>query len=137
MKTIHGSITAKADHIDKLLMGNGADYLFGGLTGLLSKDWTFEELVQRYTIIFDAIIAESIPPLNRIPVCSSNFSARISWMTHSISFAVATPFISFQRKIISIYPHVDLHGGVHSLQRDKRGAYGATCNSTETGRNVP
>lgn len=46
------AVTAKADHIDKLLMGNGADYLFGGLTGLLSKDWTFEELVQRYTIIF-------------------------------------------------------------------------------------
>lgn len=43
---------AKADGIDALLMGNGSDYLFGGLTGLMSKDWTFDELVQRYTIVF-------------------------------------------------------------------------------------
>ena len=43
--------TAKADGINKLLMGNGSDYLFGGLTGLLSKDWSFDELVERYTIV--------------------------------------------------------------------------------------
>ncbi len=42
---------AKKDGIDKLLMGNGSDYLFGGLTGLLSKDWTFDGLVERYTIV--------------------------------------------------------------------------------------
>ncbi|MCI6140544.1 MAG: asparagine synthase C-terminal domain-containing protein [Clostridium sp.] len=42
---------AKADGIHKLLMGNGSDYLFGGLTGLLSKDWTFDELVERYTMV--------------------------------------------------------------------------------------
>lgn len=43
---------ARKDGINKLLMGNGSDYLFGGLTGLLSKDWTFDELVNRYTIVF-------------------------------------------------------------------------------------
>ena len=42
---------AKQDGITKLLMGNGSDYLFGGLTGLLSRDWTFDELVERYTIV--------------------------------------------------------------------------------------
>lgn len=42
---------AKSLGINKLLMGNGADYLFGGLTSLLSKDWSFDELVNRYTIV--------------------------------------------------------------------------------------
>ena len=42
---------AKEDGVDRLLMGNGCDYLFGGLTGLLSKDWTFDGLVERYTIV--------------------------------------------------------------------------------------
>ena len=42
---------ARRDGVDKLLMGNGSDYLFGGLTGLLSKDWTFNGLAERYTIV--------------------------------------------------------------------------------------
>ncbi len=36
---------------DKLLFGESADTVFGGLSGLLSKDWTFDEFVNRYNFV--------------------------------------------------------------------------------------
>jgi len=42
---------AKADGVEALLVGNGADTRFGGLDRLLSRDWTLEEFVQRYTFV--------------------------------------------------------------------------------------
>ena len=42
---------AKSQGINALVMGNGADYLFGGLDKLLSREWSFDELVNRYTIV--------------------------------------------------------------------------------------
>lgn len=42
---------AKADGINKLILGNGADSTFGGLDKLLSRDWTFGEFVKRYTFV--------------------------------------------------------------------------------------
>ena len=40
---------ARADGIDILFVGNGADSTFGGMDELLAKDWTFDEFVKRYT----------------------------------------------------------------------------------------
>jgi hypothetical protein len=34
-----------------LVLGNGADSTFGGMDKLLSRDWTFDEFVRRYTFI--------------------------------------------------------------------------------------
>ena len=42
---------AKADGVEALLVGNGADSTFGGLDRLLSRDWTLEEFMQRYTFV--------------------------------------------------------------------------------------
>jgi len=42
---------AKADGVEALLVGNGADSTFGGLDRLLSRDWTLEEFIQRYTFV--------------------------------------------------------------------------------------
>ena len=42
---------AAGDGVTTLLVGNGADSTFGGMDKLLSKDWTFDEFVQRYTFI--------------------------------------------------------------------------------------
>lgn len=28
-----------------MVVGDGADYIFGGMDGLLSKDWTFENTI--------------------------------------------------------------------------------------------
>ncbi|MEI7672045.1 MAG: asparagine synthase C-terminal domain-containing protein [Deltaproteobacteria bacterium] len=42
---------ARKDGINVLAVGNGADSTFGGMDKLLSKDWTFNEFVTRYTFL--------------------------------------------------------------------------------------
>ena len=34
---------AAADGIEQMVIGDGADYVFGGMDGLLSKDWSYDE----------------------------------------------------------------------------------------------
>lgn len=45
------ALTAKQQGYNKLLFGESADCIFGGLDGLLSKDWTFDEFVERFNNI--------------------------------------------------------------------------------------
>ena len=42
------AMQAKRDGITKLVLGECADQNFGGLDGLLAKDWQFDEFVKRY-----------------------------------------------------------------------------------------
>jgi len=42
------AVTARKDGVKNLIFGENADMIFGGLDGLFSKDWTFDEFVQRY-----------------------------------------------------------------------------------------
>lgn len=42
---------AADDGFDRVLVGNGADSTFGGMDKLLSRDWTFDEFVERYTFV--------------------------------------------------------------------------------------
>ncbi len=39
---------AKEYGTEILFIGNGSDYVFGGMDGLLSRDWSFDEFVKRY-----------------------------------------------------------------------------------------
>ena len=43
--------TARADGVETLFVGNGADSTFGGMDKLLGRDWTFDEFVARYTFV--------------------------------------------------------------------------------------
>lgn len=45
------SSAACNDGIKLLFVGNGADSTFGGMDKLLSKDWTFDEFIRRYTFL--------------------------------------------------------------------------------------
>ena len=45
------ALQAKADGCDKLVFGDSADMVFGGLDGLLSRDWTYHEFVERFTYL--------------------------------------------------------------------------------------
>jgi hypothetical protein len=45
------ALTAKEAGIDNLIFGENADMIFGGMDGLISKDWLFDEFVERYTYI--------------------------------------------------------------------------------------
>lgn len=42
------AIIAQKQGIECLIIGDGADYVFGGMDKLLSKDWKFDEFVRRY-----------------------------------------------------------------------------------------
>ena len=42
---------ASEEGVKTLILGNGADSTFGGMDKLLSRDWTFDEFVKRYTFI--------------------------------------------------------------------------------------
>ena len=45
------AIKSKEDGIEKLIIGESADLVFGGMNKLLSKDWLFDEFVDRYTFV--------------------------------------------------------------------------------------
>ncbi|NVN97991.1 MAG: hypothetical protein HXX17_01615 [Geobacteraceae bacterium] len=54
------SSCARRDGIKFLAVGNGADSTFGGMDKLLSRDWTFDEFVKRYTFL-DPVLALGRP----------------------------------------------------------------------------
>ena len=45
------AIMAKKDGIECIIIGDGADYVFGGMDKLLSKDWKFGEFTKRYMFL--------------------------------------------------------------------------------------
>lgn len=42
------AIQAKGDGVELMFVGESSDLIFGGMDGLLSKDWKFDEFVNRY-----------------------------------------------------------------------------------------
>jgi len=57
---------AKSDGVDTLIVGNGADSTFGGMDKLLSKDWKFEEFIERYTFCNPALIIKEPVSMRKI-----------------------------------------------------------------------
>ena len=45
---LQAALQAKADGIEVMFIGESSDLIFGGMDGLLSKDWTFDEFMARY-----------------------------------------------------------------------------------------
>lgn len=43
-----GAKQAMEDGIDLMIIGDGSDYVFGGMDQLLAQDWTFEDFYHRY-----------------------------------------------------------------------------------------
>lgn len=46
------ALQAKEDGVEIMFVGESSDLVFGGMDGLLSKDWTYDEFVNRYTFSF-------------------------------------------------------------------------------------
>lgn len=46
---LQAALQAKNDGIEMMFVGESSDLVFGGMDGLLAKDWTFDEFVKRYT----------------------------------------------------------------------------------------
>lgn len=45
---LQAALQAKADGIEMMFVGESSDLIFGGMDGLLAKDWTFDEFMERY-----------------------------------------------------------------------------------------
>ena len=45
------AIQAKNDGIEVMVIGDAADYVFGGMDKLLSKEWKFDEFINRYLLL--------------------------------------------------------------------------------------
>lgn len=45
---LQAALQAKNDGIEIMFVGESSDLIFGGMDGLLSKDWSFDEFVNRY-----------------------------------------------------------------------------------------
>ena len=45
---LQAALQAKADGIEVMFVGESSDLIFGGMDGLLAKDWTFDEFMNRY-----------------------------------------------------------------------------------------
>lgn len=52
----YGALAAKQDGVEVLFTGGAADSVFGGLDKLLSKDWGYQEFIERYNFLNPAII---------------------------------------------------------------------------------
>ena len=50
------ALQAKEDGIDTLVFGEAADAVYGGLSGLLSKNWRIGEFIQRYSFLLPYIV---------------------------------------------------------------------------------
>ena len=48
---LQASIQAKADGVEIMFIGESSDLVFGGMDGLLAKDWTLDEFMDRYLFI--------------------------------------------------------------------------------------
>lgn len=42
---------AKRDGVTLMVVGDGSDYVFGGMDGLYSQDWSFDDFVKRYIYV--------------------------------------------------------------------------------------
>lgn len=45
------AVRARQDGKDKFIFGENADIIYGGMNGLLAKDWLYSEFVDRYTYV--------------------------------------------------------------------------------------
>lgn len=53
------AIMAKADGVEMLVVGESADLIFGGMDQLISKDWTFNDFVKRYTFLDPSLVLQN------------------------------------------------------------------------------
>ncbi len=57
---LQAALQAKTDGIEVMFVGESSDLIFGGMDGLLVKDWTFEEFMNRYIFTKpEDVLAES------------------------------------------------------------------------------
>ncbi len=55
-----GALQAQADGVEWMIVGESSDLIFGGMDGLLAKDWTVEEFTKRYTFLDPTLVLKEV-----------------------------------------------------------------------------
>ena len=63
------AMQAKADGITMLVIGDAADYVFGGMDGLLSQNWSYDQFVKRTIYIDPAEVLKEPYDMNYLFEC--------------------------------------------------------------------
>ncbi|WP_439287243.1 asparagine synthase-related protein [Lonepinella sp. BR2357] len=58
------ALKAKADGVERMIFGDAADPIFGGMDQLISKDWKFDDFVERYTFLDPKLILKDPVDVN-------------------------------------------------------------------------
>lgn len=82
------ALQAKSDGIERIIVGESSDLVFGGMDSLLAKDWTVEEFKERYTFTNPAKVLKQ--------------SADISYLFERYRKADKIDFLSFMDDVFSI-----------------------------------
>lgn len=78
------ALQAKSDGLDRLIAGTGADCTFGGLDKLLSRDWTVDEFVDRYTFVKPELVLHE--PMSMRAIFSRYATSGVMDVLHFLAF---------------------------------------------------
>lgn len=94
---------AKDDGHDTIVFGDSADLVFGGMDKLLSKDWKFEEFIDRYTFLDPAKVLKH--PVDMTKDVYEKFR---------VGDGIDT--VNFLKEIFSISSGVAYYNALHTLE---------------------
>ena len=93
------ALQAKTDGFEKLIFGESADCIYGGLNQLLSKDWLFGEFIDRYSFV-------------------------IPWKVLKKPKLILEPYMEYEKN-----GYVDVHKFMYNFFfRESVGSYDNACN---------
>ena len=87
---------AQEDGVDLMIVGESSDLIFGGMDQLLSRDWTFDDFVRRYTFLDPQLVLTQQDSPTTIPMpassCATNWTYNgCATENPSISYATCMP----------------------------------------------
>lgn len=90
-----GALQAKRDGVDLMIIGDASDYIFGGMDQLLSRDWTFEEFVNRYTYLQPQVVLREPQDITYLYERYRTGNNAIDWMRFMDDVAIDESYCSY------------------------------------------
>lgn len=92
---LEGALQAKKDGVELMIIGDASDYVFGGMDQLLSRDWTFEEFVKRYTYLQPQVILREPADISYLYERYRKGESDIDWLRFMDDIAVDESYCSY------------------------------------------
>ena len=106
---------AQKDGITRLVIGDGSDYVFGGMDKLLSRDWTYEEWKQRFIYINPADVLKEPADWEYLFMRYKTGENQVDWLgmmdvvaTEESYSSYENAFAAAQMHYIDPYDHLQL-----------------------------